>query len=167
MDLVELAPRVRPASRFDDGSIFIELPEAGVGIGLEGSLVELQVLLRVFALAVGRVGEPHGWRGLVARGPVVADIGPEPSGLGPAAPRIEHRNRGVVGVQGRSRADMIADRPGQGLEEEGQATHPLGQGRAIQIEAGAGEDLVVEQLLGSRQEDLADGRVRSERFPGG
>ena len=30
MDLVELAPRVRPASRFDDGSIFVEMLEAGV-----------------------------------------------------------------------------------------------------------------------------------------
>ena len=53
MDLVELAPRVRPASRFDDGSIFVEMLEAGVGVGLERPLVELQMPLRMFALAVG------------------------------------------------------------------------------------------------------------------
>jgi len=44
MDLMELAPRVRPAGRFDDGSIFVEMLEAGVGIGLERALVELQML---------------------------------------------------------------------------------------------------------------------------
>ena len=66
MDLVELAPCKRPASDFDDGSIFVEMLEAGVGIGLEWSLVELQMLFRIFALAVGRVGEPGGGRGCVA-----------------------------------------------------------------------------------------------------
>src|SRR6266849_6231973 len=57
MDLVELAPRVRPARHFDDGSIFIEMLEACVGVGLERPLVELQVPARVLSLAVGRVGE--------------------------------------------------------------------------------------------------------------
>jgi hypothetical protein len=41
VDLVELAPGVRPAGDFDDHSTFIKMLEAGVGIGLERTLVEL------------------------------------------------------------------------------------------------------------------------------
>ena len=39
MDLVELAPRVCPAGDFDDGSIFIEMLEASVGVGLERTVL--------------------------------------------------------------------------------------------------------------------------------
>ena len=92
VDLVELAPRVRPAGDFDDPSTFIKLMEAGVGIGLERTVVELQVLPGVLSLAVGRVGEPHGWRGRIARWPVIANIGPEPSGLRLAVAWREHRH---------------------------------------------------------------------------
>jgi hypothetical protein len=38
---------------FDDGPGLVELLEAGVGVGLESTLVELQVLARVLSLAVG------------------------------------------------------------------------------------------------------------------
>ena len=74
------------AGDFDNASRLIELLEARVGVGLQRALVELQVPLRVLALAVRGVGEPYRGRGLVARGPVVAHIGPEPSGLGLAVP---------------------------------------------------------------------------------
>ena len=75
MDLAEVALRVRPAGRFDDGSIFVELLEVSVGICLNSALVELQMLLRIVAVAVGRVGETHCWRSLAARRPIVANIG--------------------------------------------------------------------------------------------
>ena len=83
------------AGDFDNASRLIELLEARVGVGLQRALVELQVPLRVLALAVRGVGEPYRGRGLVARGPVVAHIGPEPSGLGLAVSWSEHRDRGV------------------------------------------------------------------------
>lgn len=41
----------------------------------------LEVLTWTLTLTVGRVGEPYGGCGRIARWPVVADIGPEPSGL--------------------------------------------------------------------------------------
>jgi hypothetical protein len=74
VDRVELAPGVGPTGDFEDRSRLVEMLEAGVGVGLERTLVELQVLARVLSLAVGRVGEPDGRRGCVARWPVVADI---------------------------------------------------------------------------------------------
>jgi hypothetical protein len=83
VDLVELAPRMGPARDFGDRSIFIKLLEACICICLERTLVELEVLLRVFGLAIGRVGEPDGRSGIFSGGPVIADIGPEPSDLRP------------------------------------------------------------------------------------
>ena len=52
-DVVELAPRMRPACCFDDSSSFIEWLKSRIGVGLEGSTEALQVGLRVFAAAVG------------------------------------------------------------------------------------------------------------------
>ncbi len=48
---------------------FVQLLEAGVGIGPE---VELQMLAWVLAPAIGRVGEPHGRRGWITGSPVIA-----------------------------------------------------------------------------------------------
>jgi hypothetical protein len=56
------------------------------------------MLSRVLSLTVGRVGEPDGWRCRIAAWPVIADIGPEPAGLGLAVARSEHRNGRIVGV---------------------------------------------------------------------
>jgi hypothetical protein len=60
MDLVELAAGVCPTRDFVDLASFIQMVEAGVGIGLKRIPVELQMLSRVLTLAIGRVGEPHG-----------------------------------------------------------------------------------------------------------
>ena len=60
--VVELAPDVGHAGRFLDRSVFIKLVEAGVGVGLKDALEVLQMPLRMFSLAVRRVGEPHCWR---------------------------------------------------------------------------------------------------------
>src|SRR6266403_738535 len=60
VDLVELTSRVSPTGNFDDRSTFVEMLEASIGVGLERTLVELEVLAWVLALAIGRVGEPYG-----------------------------------------------------------------------------------------------------------
>ena len=51
MDLVELAPGMRPARDFVDRSSFVQVVEAGVSVGLERALVELEVLACPLALA--------------------------------------------------------------------------------------------------------------------
>ena len=50
MDLVKLAPGMGPAGDLVDRSSFVEMMEAGVGVGLQRTLVKLQVLAWPFAL---------------------------------------------------------------------------------------------------------------------
>src|SRR5258708_9815931 len=73
VDLVELTSRVSPAGNFDDRSTFVEMLEASIGVGLERTLVELEVLAWVLALAIGRVGEPYGGRARIPRRAAVAE----------------------------------------------------------------------------------------------
>ena len=61
MNVMELAPGVSPTGNFVDGAISVKMMKAGVGIGLQRTLEILQMSSRVFALAVLRVSEPHGW----------------------------------------------------------------------------------------------------------
>ena len=72
--------------------------------------------------------------------PLVAEIGPESAGTGPAEARREDRHRRVVGMQHGARQDM----PGQGIEQRPQQRRrladPVGQGRALQVDARAGVD---------------------------
>lgn len=57
--------------------------KARIGIGLESALEAFEVLLRMVALAVRRVGEPHGWKAMPLR-PVLA------SGVGSTCGFHEH-----------------------------------------------------------------------------
>ena len=129
--------------------LFVKLLEACIGVGLERTLVELQMQPWVLSLAVGRVGEPDGGCGRIARWPVVADISPEPSGLGPAVAWREHRDRRVVGVQLARGHDMIANSFNQRSQKFAGCAHPSSECRAIQVDAFASIDLrlPVERLM--------------------
>src|SRR5271168_2050507 len=149
VDLVELTSRVSPAGNFDDRSTFVQMLEASIGVGLERTLVELEVLAWVLALAIRSVGEPCGGCRRIARWPVVADIGPESSDLRPAVARREHWYRRVVGVQLACGHDMIANSFNQRSQQFAGCAHPSGKGRAIQVDAFASIDLrlPVERLM--------------------
>ena len=54
---------------------------------------------RMLAFSVRRVGEPDRRRGEIVRGPIVADIRPEPTSLRLAVAWSEHRHRSIVGMQ--------------------------------------------------------------------
>ena len=88
-----------PARRFQDVTLGIQGIEAGKGIGLQNALEEFQLGLRMLSLAVGRIGEPDGGRDFVSGRPIIADIGPQPPGLGLAIARGEDRHRRIVGMQ--------------------------------------------------------------------
>ena len=135
MDLVELAPGVSPTGDFDNRSTFVEMLEASIGIGLERTPVKLKVLARMFSLAVWREAEPHGGCSCIAGWPVIADISPEPPGLGLAVARRKHWHRRIVGVQLAGGHDMVANRFNQRSQQFAGCAHPSGECRAIQVDA--------------------------------
>lgn len=57
---------VYSACYLEDRSSFIEMMEAGVGISLQRTVIELEMFAWPLSLAVGRVGKPYGGRGSVA-----------------------------------------------------------------------------------------------------
>src|SRR5580765_6189000 len=98
MDVMKLAPCMRPARCFVD-VLAIEVMEAGISIGLKSAMKCLQVLPRMFALAIFGVGKPDRWsRGVTGRA-VVAHIGPQPSCLRLTCAWRQHGNRLIVSVQ--------------------------------------------------------------------
>ena len=109
MNVVELAPGVSPASDLINSPIAIQMMQARVSIGLQGTGEVFQVLARVFARAICRVREPYG-RGLrLCRGPIIANISPETAGSGLPVARRKHRDRRIVGVNLRASQNMLPD----------------------------------------------------------
>src|SRR5271170_7620402 len=98
MDLVKLAASVSPAGNFINGAIAVEMMEPCIGVRLQTALEVLQMLSWMLALAILRVCEPNRWRSVFAGRPVIANISPEPAGLGLATTRCKHRHRRIVGV---------------------------------------------------------------------
>ena len=136
MQVVELAPRVRPAGRFLNRAVLVEGVEAGVGIGLQHAVEVGQVRLRMDALAVGRVGKPHGRRRRCRRWPVVAHIGPQARRSGLAIARRQHRDRRIVGVQlcaGQDVAPNRIDQAGAAARWPRRPSWPAGRDRAPRL----------------------------------
>jgi hypothetical protein len=128
---------MRPARDFDDWSrlahLFVEPVEAGIGIGLHRTRIGVQMLLGMDAGAVTRVEEQSGWRIGPAKRPVVADIGPQPTRsrftLG------QNRYRRVVGMDAVGREDMAFYACDERHQCRRCSTHPIGQGRHIEVDA--------------------------------
>ena len=129
--LVEPGPRVRPAAG----------PRTGAAVGVDDAPEVRQMPLRMLALAVGRVEEQRRRRSRAGERPLVADISPQPPGFGLAGARRQYRHRRVVDMQ-RVRVHHLG---GQCVDQRRQGrrgrTDPAGQGRGLQADALAGEDL--------------------------
>jgi hypothetical protein len=92
-------------------------------------------------LAIGRIDIGHGrWRGPGPRA-IVPGIGPELTGLGPASSRIEHRRRRLISEQLGGCPQMLQQAFVQGAQELGRRRDPVGQRRAVQLDALPGIDL--------------------------
>lgn len=131
----ELAPDMRHTGRFLDRAIFIELIESGIRVGLKDAAEACQMSPWVLSLAVRRVGEPDCRRIVRTGRTVIADIGPEPSGLGLARARSKHRNRRVVPMQLVRRENVAAQHLDQRNEQAARCADPLSQSRAVQLDA--------------------------------
>ena len=128
-----LVPRTRPSStvarapsmpRATTRAAVVELLVARVGIGLQDAAVALEVFA-AGARPCGRAstGTTPPVASCAAAGPVVAHVHPQPPGLGPPAPGIEHRHRRVVGVHLAAGQRVAARAP----PPAGRATHRPGR----------------------------------------
>ena len=101
--------------------------KACVGVGLQSALEVLQMEPWMFALAIWRVGEPHGRRGVFTGRSFVAHISPEAACSGLAVARGEHWNRRVIGMDLRRRQYMPAQRINQRRKYLTGSSHPTRQ----------------------------------------
>ena len=108
---------------------------------MENACKVLQMILRPLCASIGLVEVDGGGR--VGAGPaaLVAGIDPQSSGLRPAAARIEHRKRRVVGIQAIRGEDVAAQPVMQGIQPPAGTTHPSRQGRPRDLDTLAGKDL--------------------------
>ena len=81
----------------------------------------------MFSFTIFRISEPYGWSGLKTCRAIIADIGPQPAGLGLAVAGGKHRNRCVVGVDLRSCKDVLANLIDQWSKQLAGSAHPAGE----------------------------------------
>jgi hypothetical protein len=124
-----------------DPATFVEMLKSRVGVGLQRASVGLQVLLRMVAPSIGRVGEPHCRSSRIAAWPVIADVGPEPAGLGLAVTRSEYGHGSIVGVQLAGRHHVLTHRLDQRSEQLTGGTDPSGESGAVEIDSFTGVNL--------------------------
>src|SRR5438128_3744869 len=114
MDVVELAPHMRPAGDLGHGCGLpvrglIERPETGIAVSLQEAVERGQVRARMLAPAIGRVAiDDRRWP-LAPVGPFIPQIDPQPAGLGLAGARRQNRHRRVVRVQLLDRHDVVCE----------------------------------------------------------
>ena len=136
----ELAPRVRPTGSEHDVALGRQPLEPGIAIDVKHALEPREVRLRPFSLAVWSVDKDSSRRIRPAPASLLAGIDPQPPRLRATAPRIEHRNRRVVGEQIIGDEHLIAEPAVQRFQPPGRAADPAGERRALQIDAMPGED---------------------------
>ena len=88
----------------------------------------------MLATTVGAVEVGSGWWCRTAERPIVAHIDPQPTGLGPAQPRRQHRDRRVVAVDLLGGKDVTPDRGHDRIQQPGRLADPIAQRRAIEFE---------------------------------
>ena len=118
---------------------------------------------RPLRLSVRRVDVGDDRRVGAAPWSVIARISEELTGFGPAAAGIEHRRRRLVGEQLRGRPQPIEQPLMNRAQQEGGPSDPVGQCRAIEVDALAGINLrlaIQRKVVGIfRHQHLGDRRL--------
>ena len=96
MDIEEFAPHMRPAAGLDNPVAGKQFVEPGIAVSVDDAAEVLQMRLRMLTLAVGRIKEQSRRWPRADEWPLVADIRPQPAGLGLAGARCPHRHRCVI-----------------------------------------------------------------------
>src|SRR5207302_7539095 len=102
----EFAPHVRPAGGLDNPIADEQLIEPSVAIGVNDAAEVLKMRLRMLAFAVRRVEKQRGRRPRPGKRPLVANIGPQPAGLGLAGAGREDRHWGIIDMKRLARQDV-------------------------------------------------------------
>lgn len=143
MHFVELAPRMGPARRQLDIAAGAKPLEAGIAVDLNDPFEPRQMSSGTLGATIRAVKVDRRRWISPAPGPLIAGIDPEPAGLGAAAAGIEHRDWGVIGEQRLRGEDMLGEPCLQRLQLPAGAADPVRQGRAVELDAVAGEDLAL------------------------
>ena len=138
MEVVEGAPHMRPAERQRHRAICAiqrQSLEPVVAVDLQYAAEASQMMSgpdipAVLSVDIGgnRVGRPR-------PRPIINRVTPDPSGLGPAAARIEHRQGGIIGKPLRRRQRGAEHQLIQRRQPPAGAAHPVAQRRAVQRDA--------------------------------
>ena len=140
-NLIELASCMGPAGGEHDVAPCRQPLEAGIAIDVQHSLEVFQMRRRPLRPPVRREDVDRRGRRRSAPWSLVTRIDPKPPGLRSSAARIEDRDWRVVGEQMIGGEHVLAQAIVQRLEPPARAADPAGEGRALQFDAVAGEDL--------------------------
>ena len=143
MDVDELAPDMRHAGDFADGAGAIEILEPGITVGMHPAAEAGEMVFGMLAFPVAGEAIPGGRGRRAAPGPFIAGIGPKPCSLGLAGAGRQHADGRVVGEDRLGRQDMASNGIGQGFEQGCRLADPIGQGRSVEVETFAVEDLAL------------------------
>lgn len=95
LDVMELAPCVRPAGSQNDVALAVSC--SNIAIDMQHALEVLEMGQWTLGLTIRREHVDCRRRRLAIPAALVADVGPQPPGLGASAAGIKHRDRRVVG----------------------------------------------------------------------
>ncbi len=114
---------------------------ARVAVELQRAVEPGQEPLGVFTVAPWGVEVDHPGRIIAAPTPVVARQRPEIAGFRPPATRVQHRRRGFVHEELGGSLQVLGQPIHDGRQVEGRHADPVGQRRAVNVDARAGQDL--------------------------
>ena len=140
MHVEEVPPRMGPAGCLGH-TMLVQAGVSGITIRLQDAVERCQMRTRMLTFPVGAVAIQHRRRRLAAERPVIARVAPQPTCLGLAAAGIQYRHRGIVAMHPFRRHDMPANRLDQWAHQPRCLSNPVGHGRAVQFDPGAGVDL--------------------------
>ena len=106
-----------------------------VAVQLQDPVEAAQERLGVLAAPVGGIEEDHPGRVDPAPATIVTGQRPKKTRLGPTAPGIEDRRRGLVHEQLRGRLQVLGQPVDDRPQMEGGDAHPVRQGAAMDVNA--------------------------------
>lgn len=151
-DLLQLAPRMRPAVGHRDRRAALaggarQSIVTGISIQLQDAVEALQDLLGMGASTAWAIGEDHAGRVIAAPSTIIPGKRPEVAGLGSAASGVEDRRRRLVHEEPGRSLQVLGQPVDHRAEVERGCPGPVRQGAAVDLDAGAGKDLVTCPLL--------------------